>query len=249
MNSIAFAEWLRRLDACPEALEWAQATGDLEACWHACHRPDWMLWFLSQAGLFDDARARMAACRFVRETALIDGRTVWDLLVDPRSRAAVEVAERYADGEVTPEELAAARFAARDAAWAARAAARDATEAATKAATEATAWAAVWAARFAARDATRAAAWEAARAAAWEAAAPEAAAAGDAAWAARATAWEAARAAAWEAATAGDAAWAARAAARDAAWATQANIIRELWPLGEVARAANSLAGEEGDDE
>jgi len=80
---------------------------------------------------------------------------VQHLMTDERSRNALVVARRFAQGQATQEELAAAWAAARDAAWAARDAAR----------------AAAWAA---ARDA----AWAAARAAAW-------AAARDAAWAAR----------------------------------------------------------------
>ena len=70
---------------------------------------------------------------------------------DSRPRTAIEVARRFANGEATQEELAAARAAARDAA-------RDAARAA--------AWAAAWAAAGAARDAARAAAWAAAWAAA-----------------------------------------------------------------------------------
>ena len=92
---------------------------------------------------------------------------------DDRPRRAIETARRYAVGEATADELAAARAAA--AAWAAaRAAAGDAAWAAAAAA-----WAAARAAAAAARAAARAAAW-AARAAA-----------GDAAWAARAAAGDA----------------------------------------------------------
>jgi hypothetical protein len=54
------------------------------------------------------------ACRCVRETPLADGRKVWDLLTDERSRNAVEVAERFARGKATRDELDSARAAAWD---------------------------------------------------------------------------------------------------------------------------------------
>ena len=73
---------------------------------------------------------------------------------DKRPRQAIEDARKFANGEITSEELATAWAAAGDAAWDA-------------------AGDAAWAAWAAARDAARAAAWDAA----W-------AAAGDAAWAA-----------------------------------------------------------------
>ncbi len=103
-------------------------------------------------------------------------RQVQHLMIDERSINALDVAERFANGNATQEELAAAR----DAAWAAARAA---------------AWAA---ARHAAWDAARDAAWvaarDAARDAAWVAARD---AARDAAWDA---AWHAAWHAAWDAA-------------------------------------------------
>jgi hypothetical protein len=118
---------------------------------------------------------------------------------DMRPRQAIETARRFANGEATQNDLAAAWAAAGAAAWAAAwAAARDAARAAAWAAARAAAWAAAGAA-----------AWDAARAAAWDAAG---AAAGDAARAAeRAAAWDAAGDAAWDAAgaAAGDAARAA----------------------------------------
>ena len=114
---------------------------------------------------------------------------------DPRPRAAIETARRFARGEASADELIAARDAARVAAWvAAGAAARDAAwvaaGAAAGAAARAAAWTAAWDAVRAARDAAGDAAWAARDAS------------GDAAWAAR----DAAR----------DAAWATRAAAGDA---------------------------------
>ena len=108
--------------------------------------------------------ARSFACWCVRNTPLSDGRKVWDLLDDKRSREAVEVAERYAEGNATKEDLNAAWAAAGNAAW----------EAARNAAWEAAgnaAWAAArTAAGNAARKAAGNAAWAAAWAAAWEAA-------------------------------------------------------------------------------
>jgi hypothetical protein len=85
-----------------------------------------------------DSILRLIATECVRKTPLHDGRTVWDLLTDPRSRNAVEVAEKFAHGKATREELAAARAAAWDAA---RAAARAAAWDAARAAASAAAWA------------------------------------------------------------------------------------------------------------
>jgi len=95
-------------------------------------------------------------------------RQVKHLMTDPRSVAALDIAERFANGEATTRELAAAGAAAWDAAGAAaRAAAR---AAAWDAAGDA-AWAAAGvAAGVAARDAAGAAAGDAAWAAAWDAA-------------------------------------------------------------------------------
>ena len=133
---------------------------------------------------FDDALWCLHAIeghdREIRLYAVWCARQVQHLMRDPRSLAALDVAERHANGQATDAELAAARAAAGDAAWAAaKAAARNA------------AWAA---AREAARVAARVAACAAACAAA-DAARDAASAAADAAGAARDAAKDAARAA------------------------------------------------------
>jgi len=92
--------------------------------------------------------------REMRLYAVACARRVQHLMTDPRSINAVDVAERYANGEATDKELEAAR-----------AAARAATRAAARAAADAARDAAAWAAADATRAATRAAAWAAADAA------------------------------------------------------------------------------------
>ena len=184
--------------------EWAPAFADVTVCDHGYHGTDAanIINFLDGNQLFEvetldpewHEDKQKFVCRSMRLVRQVDSynektlrlfacwsvRQIWHLLTDERSRRAVEVAEKFANGEATAEELAAARDAASDAAWDA---ARDAARAAARAA----AWAA---ARDAARDAASDAAWVAARVAARDAASD----------AARAAAWDAARATAWYAA-------------------------------------------------
>lgn len=131
--------------------------------------------------------------REIRLFAVWCARQVQHLMTDERSIKALDVAERFANGEATSEELTSASddawAAARDSAGAAARAASDAGDAGAAAAAAAryaarAAWAARAAAR-AARDAARAAAWAAAGAASDAAAGARAAGAMDATRAAR----------------------------------------------------------------
>jgi hypothetical protein len=145
--------------ACHEGRAWALANcKDMAEVWDTA-KAEWLLWIATREGVLDDRTLRLFACWCVRQ--------VWHLLTDERSKNAVEVAERYADGKATEAELAAARTAARAAAVAAAVAA--ASYAARAKALDA-AWAAAWdaalhAASYAAWDAASAAA----SAAAWDA--------------------------------------------------------------------------------
>jgi hypothetical protein len=159
---------LKAKGACADGIEWAKQHRTASAAWEACDKPDWMLWAIDATGLADSKamqkKLRLFACWCARNTPLADGRVTWDLLTDERSRKAVEVAERFANGEATREELDAAWAAAWDAA---RAAAGAAARAAARAAAGDAALDAAWAAAGAA---ARDAAWAAARAAARDAA-------------------------------------------------------------------------------
>ena len=163
-------DFLKKHDACTGGAKWALSiSGDMADVWNAMieqGKHAWLLWTATRPGVFSDSTLRKLAYRFVRETPLADGRKVWDLLTDERSRRAVEVAERYADGKATAQELAAARdaaYAADVAAFVALAAA-DAAAYAAAAARDAIARAAY--AAYAAADAAAEAAYDAARVAA-----------------------------------------------------------------------------------
>lgn len=112
-------DFLRKHKACEEGAKWAlSVSNDMAVVWDALIEQgnhSWLLWTATRPGVFPDAALRKMACRFVRETPLMDGRAVWDLLTDERSRKAIEVAETYADGKATDEELNSARSAAYDA--------------------------------------------------------------------------------------------------------------------------------------
>jgi len=115
---------------------------------------------LESNGIDDALWACRSAPQYNRDWRLFAvwcARQVQHLMTDPRSIAALDVAERHANGQATDEELAAAR----DAAW-------DAARAAAWAAARAASWAAAWASAWAvARDAAWAVARDAARDAAW----------------------------------------------------------------------------------
>jgi hypothetical protein len=71
-----------------------------EQDWLSCTDPTPLLRFLEEAQI-GERKARLLACACCRQ--------IWPLLPDPRSRQAVVVAERYADGQATPIELGQAR--------------------------------------------------------------------------------------------------------------------------------------------
>jgi hypothetical protein len=85
-----------------------------EALWLVGSQPTPSLEFLRHAGGASDRKLRLMACACCRR--------LWPLLTDERSRAAVEVGERFADGLACRRELASAR-------WQAWSAARNAAEA------------------------------------------------------------------------------------------------------------------------
>lgn len=149
-------DFCRMHNACTPGIEWALANGltDMRELWERDDLPaEYRVWIATREGVMSDRDSRLFACWCVRQ--------VWKLLNDERSKRAIEVAEKFANGEATKEELdaawaaamAAAGAAVWDAAWAAaRAAARDDAGATVWDAACAAAGAAVWAAARAAQS-------------------------------------------------------------------------------------------------
>ena len=123
---MTFREQLVEMDACAKAVEWVGEKTMAEA-WATCERADWMLWLVTRIDGSYTPRLRLAACACARTSLK------YVPAGEDRPRLAIECAERYARGEATKDELAAARAAS----WGAARASAGAAEAA---------WAAAWAA-------------------------------------------------------------------------------------------------------
>ena len=113
-------EFCAETNACHEGAVFASRFKSMSAVWKACPRADWLIWILNAIEAEHDEKAeRLFAVWCARNTPMADGRVTGALLTDPRSLAALEVAELLANGTATAEELAAAGDAACAAAGAA----------------------------------------------------------------------------------------------------------------------------------
>ena len=110
--------------ACEEGKEWALAScATMTEVWEKA-KPNWLFWVATRPSVLTDKELRLFAVFCARQ--------VQHLMTDPRSIEAIDVAEKYAQGKASDDELAAARSAARTAAYAAAYAAYAAADAAAK---------------------------------------------------------------------------------------------------------------------
>ena len=104
-------ELLTQLRACKEAKDWAKGK-TFEEVYTTCERGEWLNWLFSRTNPED-----------IQLLTLVKGHqanTVRHLMIDERSREAVDIAIKFGEGRATKEELRNAEDAA-DAAYAAAA--------------------------------------------------------------------------------------------------------------------------------
>jgi hypothetical protein len=115
-SSKSFSQVFSKFNPCPHGLEYSQRFGgnlcEAAAAWDEAPNAEFLLWALQHVCRAEKSEARAFMCWCLRHTPFGDGRTLWELLVDERSRRVVEVAERHVRGEATDHELFDARLAA-----------------------------------------------------------------------------------------------------------------------------------------
>lgn len=124
--------YLQKHNACREGAAYARTQKSLAEVWDNCPKLEWLFWMLAKQPNKPEKELRLFAVWCARQ--------VQHLMKDKRSLDALDVAERFALGKASVEELRAAWDAARgaagsaDAAWdaadAARGAARGSADAA-----------------------------------------------------------------------------------------------------------------------
>lgn len=102
------SEKLARSMADPGLIRYARNYSDLESLWADCPRAEWLLWMLRRYDRSSRPQLRAFAC--------LCARRFWSRFSDARSRNAVSIAERFAQGEAMSMELQVARDGAKAAA-------------------------------------------------------------------------------------------------------------------------------------
>ena len=143
---------LKKMNACPDAVEWASEQKNQQQAWNDCSRGDWMLWLLGKLSEKPESKSRkklvLTACQCarlslkhvskgeLRPLIAIETAEKWanndpSITLEAVKRAAADAADAYADAYAATYAARAAYAAARYAAYAAAATYADAAAAAT----------------------------------------------------------------------------------------------------------------------
>ena len=108
---ISIKRFCKKHGACKDGRDWAlENCRTMKEVWDTIE-PEWLVWIATRDGVLPEEEQRLFAVWCCRQRQ--------PLMKDKRSIAAVDVAERFAHGQATRQELAEAWEAASAAAWAA----------------------------------------------------------------------------------------------------------------------------------
>jgi hypothetical protein len=99
-------EFLDRFGVCPPGAEWLAKQKSYEQAWNDCYRGDWMLTIAQEAGV---------DLKILTKAKVECAKLVERLMTDERSINALRIAERFAEGKATLDELRVAAAGASDA--------------------------------------------------------------------------------------------------------------------------------------
>ena len=101
---ITIEDFCEKHGACVDGKAWAVVNcKTMDDVW-ATAKPEWLLWVATREGVLTDRELRLLVVWAARQ--------VQHLMTDPRSISALDVAERFANGQATSDELSAASDAA-----------------------------------------------------------------------------------------------------------------------------------------
>jgi len=117
MEKLNFEEILEKYHASNEMKEWANKRDGFDTCWHefyeTCPKGEWLLW------LFKMTTNNNLNCDDFQRLILAKGYcadTVKDIMIDDKSKKAVEIAIAFGEGNATRNELNNATYEASSAA-------------------------------------------------------------------------------------------------------------------------------------
>lgn len=85
-----WSEELREMNACPDAVAWAERIADKKTAWETCTRGDWMLWYVAKKGVKrEDLILALCAC----------SRLVLPFADEDKAAVAIALAEQWAHGD------------------------------------------------------------------------------------------------------------------------------------------------------
>jgi hypothetical protein len=89
--------YLKKLNACPEVIEWANQFSTLQKAWNVCERGDWMLWLIGKQSDNPESKSRkklvLTVCKCARLSLKYISKD------EKRPLKVIQIAEKWAKGD------------------------------------------------------------------------------------------------------------------------------------------------------